>query len=116
MKETIKQPNVLQRTTERITKLAEDRPSLRTGALHRAYALGGFVLSGAEFLQAPLPLAVCLVGVLPIGAPALAALIGTIAGCCAFWVGRGLQAPGEGRTLLGRRPLLCIVILCVSVL
>ena len=93
MKETIRQPNVLHRTAERVQKLAEDRPALQTGALCGAYALGGFVLSGAGLLHAPLPLAVCLVGVVPIGAPALAALLGAAAGYFAFW---GLYGGLEG--------------------
>lgn len=85
MKETIRQPNILQQTAGRVQKRVLENPSLRTGVRLGAYLLGGFVLSGAGLLRSPLPFAVCLVCILPIGLPSLAALLGAIAGYFAFW-------------------------------
>jgi stage II sporulation protein E len=61
------------------------RPVLREAARCALYALGGAALSGAGLAGAPLPLAVCWVAVAPVGWDALAALVGTIVGCAAFW-------------------------------
>ncbi len=72
---------------------AAERPALRAAAKCAGFFAGAFVLGGAALLDAPLPLAVCLVAAAPEMAAQLAAAAGAMAGYAAFW---GVYAGLEG--------------------
>ncbi len=93
MKQTLRRSNTMRAAAERMAEAILSRPVLRAAAVCTAYGAGGLVLAGAGVLGAPLPMAVCLIAVSPIGMRALAALVGALLGYGLFW---GLYLGLEG--------------------